>query len=99
RVTGRPDRLELLAQLVSGSTRLMPTEFERTLLPKDLRAFANRLDREAKESQELLDEGRALVEAVERLVCRLYGVPAELEEAVIEHAARRATTALPDELE
>ena len=99
RVTGRPDRLELLAQLVSGSTRLMPTEFERTLLPKDLRAFANRLDREANESQELLDEGRALVEAVERLVCRLYGVPAELEEAVIEHAARRVTTALPDELE
>jgi hypothetical protein len=98
-VTGHPDRLELLAQLVAGSARLMPAELEGTLLPKDLSAFRNRLERETKGVQELLDEGRALVEAVERLVCRLYDVPADLEEAVIEHAARRAAAALPEKVE
>lgn len=30
------------------------------------------------------------MEAAERLVCRLYGVPAELEEAVVRHAVERA---------
>jgi type I restriction-modification system DNA methylase subunit len=99
RVTGPPDRLELLAKLVAGSGRLMPAGLEGTLLPKDLGAFHSRLQREAQGIQELLDEGRALVEAVERLVCRLYGVSADLEEAVIEHAARRAAAALSDEIE
>jgi hypothetical protein len=49
--------------------------------------------------QEQRDEGRVLVEAAERLVCRLYNVPPDLEEAVIEHAARRAAAALPEKVE
>lgn len=37
-----------------------------------------------------LSDGRALVESVERLVCRLYGLPRELEDAVVDHAIARA---------
>jgi hypothetical protein len=95
-VSGPPDRLELLAKLAAGSSRLMPAGLESTLLPKDISAFRDRMQREANDIQERLDEARALVEAVERLGCRLYGVAADLEEAVIEHAAKRAAAALPD---
>jgi hypothetical protein len=34
-------------------------------------------------------------ETVERLVCRLYGVPPDLEDAIVAHAARRAAAAAP----
>jgi hypothetical protein len=96
RVTGSVERLDLLEELLTDSRRLMSADLEATLLPKDLGAFADRLSRESTEAQELLDEGRTLVEAVERLVCRLYGLPPDLEEAVIEHAARRAAAGVPE---
>ncbi len=38
----------------------------------------------------LMDDGRVLVEAAERIVCRLYGLSADLEDAVVDHAHRRA---------
>jgi hypothetical protein len=93
RVAGRPERVELVAALTRGAGRLTSAELEATLLPKDLTAFDRRREHEARETQELLDEGRTLVEAVEQLVCGLYGAPAELTEAVVEHAARRAARA------
>jgi len=47
--------------------------------------------------RDLLEEGRVLVEAVERLVCRLYGLPVDLEDGVVAHAVRRAARGLPAE--
>jgi hypothetical protein len=91
-VAGPAERVALLAQITQGVRGLMPAQLEAALLPKDTATFERRLEREARETQELLDEGRALVEAVERLVCALHRVPAELEEAVIAHAARRAAS-------
>jgi len=51
---------------------------------------SRRLEGTRLEVAELLDEGRILVEAIELLVCRLYDVPPDLEEAVLAHAAARA---------
>ena len=85
------------AVVLEGSKRLMPAGLEGTLLPRDLDAFGTFCDSRRTEVGELLEEGRVLVEAVERLVCRPYGVPVELEEAVVRHAAARAVAGLPAE--
>jgi len=45
----------------------------------------------------LLGEGRRLVEEIERLVCALYDLPAELTDAVVAHAVARAGSSLPDD--
>lgn len=84
-----PERLRVLDELVAGPS-LMPHELAGLLLPRDLSAFDDHLEERTREVAELLDEGRALVEAVERLVCGLYALPADLEEAVLAHAAHRA---------
>ena len=89
RVEGPAERLRVLDELVAGRS-LMPHELAGLLLPRDLSAFDDHLEERTREVAELLDEGRALVEAVERLVCRLYALPADLEEAVLAHAAHRA---------
>jgi len=96
RVRGSRERLGLLALLVAGRS-LMPRELETQVLPRDLGAFARHVETKRFEAKELLDEGRTLVEAVERLVCRLYGLPTDLEGAVIAHAARRAGSEMPAE--
>jgi type I restriction-modification system DNA methylase subunit len=95
RVSGPPDRIELLAALAAELAGPTPSSLASTAMPKDVHAFWDRLDRETRETQELLDEGRVLVETVERLVCRLYGVRPDLEDAIVAHAARRAATAAP----
>ncbi|MDQ3318645.1 MAG: hypothetical protein M3515_00035 [Actinomycetota bacterium] len=89
RVAGPAERLRVLDALVAGRS-LMPHELDGLLLPRDLGAFDRHAEERTREVAELLDEGRALVEAVERLVCRLYTLPPDLEEAVLAHAARRA---------
>jgi type I restriction-modification system DNA methylase subunit len=89
RVQGPADRLHVLDELVTGRS-LMPHELDGLILPRDLSAFDRHVEGKTHEVAELLDEGRALVEAVERLVCRLYALPPDLEEAVLAHAARRA---------
>ncbi|HEY8866265.1 MAG TPA: hypothetical protein VIM22_04975 [Solirubrobacteraceae bacterium] len=43
--------------------------------------------------QLLLQDGRLLVEAAERLVCRLYSMPRELEDEILAHATGRAERA------
>lgn len=96
-VRGPARRLELLGLLLEGGRRLMPADLEAILLPRDLDAFAGWRELRRTEVAELLEAGRVLVEAVERIVCRLYGVPPELEEAVVRHAAARAVAGLPAE--
>ena len=103
-----PDRLTVsrgravLATVMGTSARLDVLELAAkpdvaigaTLLPTDIAAFELQCSQAAEEVRELLTEGRRLVEEVERLVCGLYGLSAELTERVVEHAIRRAGNAL-----
>ena len=84
-VSGPAARLDLLELAVRGETAIAAT-----LLPTDVAAFAFECVQIASDVRNLLAEGRRLVEEVERLVCDLYGLPAELTERVVEHAVRRA---------
>ena len=86
RVEGDAATLDLLEAIVAASPERDPQEL---LLPKDSAALAALVDGRAREVRSLLDEGRRLVEEVERLVCALYGLAANLTEAVVEHAAAR----------
>ncbi|MEJ7786762.1 MAG: N-6 DNA methylase, partial [Solirubrobacteraceae bacterium] len=89
-VTGSPHLLTLLARLLHGRTGLRREDVERIELPGDPDAFSALVEDRQATVQRLLDEGRRLVEEAERLVCQLYDVPSELEEAVVAHAAQRA---------
>lgn len=92
-VTGPPELLTLLARLLHGRTGLRREAVERVELPSDSNAFSALVEDRQATVQTLLDEGRRLVEEAERLVCDLYDVPSELEEAVVAHAAQRALEA------
>ena len=96
RVEGPPDRVALLAELL-GSARLMPDDLRAARVPANLDAFKDEVARRQDEIDQLLDVGRRLVEGVERLVCRLYGVPAGLTELVIASAVTRSGTVASDE--
>jgi hypothetical protein len=61
-------------------------------MPANLEAFATEVARREGEIDDLLGIGLALVDAVERLVCKLYGVPDTLTDLVIESAVTRAGT-------
>lgn len=91
RVEGPNDRLAVLADVV-GSARLMPDDLGATSLPVSLDAFAAAVARRQHEVDDLLKEGRLLVEAVERLVCTLYGLPDALTELVVASAVTRSGT-------
>jgi hypothetical protein len=95
RVEGPAERLEFLKQAVGGS-RLAPDRLLSTLVPVDLVAYDTRVQTRQDEIDDLLERGRILVEAAERLVCRLYGVPDDLTEMVIESAVARAGTVATD---
>ena len=70
--------------------RLMPDDLRSVVLPIDLDAFAETLIARQNEIDGLLEAGRTYVEAVERLVCALYGLPDALTDRVIESAVARA---------
>ena len=92
RVVGEGRRLDLLEEIVGSA---MVGDVGSILLPRDLDAFDRDVAALATSVQGLLDEGRAKVEHVERLVCSLYGLDDDLTNAVVEHAvdrARRAST-------
>jgi hypothetical protein len=91
RVEGPPDRLALLASVV-GSARLMPDDLRSAKLPLSLGALAARVAARQREIDDLLLKGRALVESVERLVCRLYDLPDSLTDLVVQSAVSRAGT-------
>lgn len=86
-IDGPAARLDLVEELLGGKA---PDDLPGLLLPAVLESFERLVSGKAAAVQGLLDEGRRLVEQLERLVCALYEVPAELTEDVIEHAVRRA---------
>jgi hypothetical protein len=89
-IEGPAERLELLERVVAGRSQLMPDDLAGTLLPRDRAAFDAWTAEQVATVGGLLEAGRVMVELAERLVCRLYGLPAELEAAVVDHAVRRA---------
>jgi len=91
RIEGPDDRLALLARVI-GSARLMAQDLRAARLPVSLELFATQIAGRQREVDELLLDGRLLVESVERLVCRLYGLPDGLTELVIGSAVARAGT-------
>jgi hypothetical protein len=90
RVDGPAAKLMVLAELVGDQTRLMPAEFLALEVPRSIDDFHSGVESAQAEVERLLADGRALVEAAERLVCALYAVPAELADEVVTHAAARA---------
>ena len=91
-VTGDPKRLDLLEELVGGRA---PDDLFALVLPRDV-AQLDRLATERKKLvEDLLAEGRKLVERVERLVCALHDLPDELTEEVVAHAVARAAGSEP----
>ncbi len=91
RIEGPRARLELLADLI-GSARRMPEDLRAARVPVDLAAFAADVAGRQNQIDELLDTGRRLVEAVERLVCRLYAVPDPLTDLIVASAITRSGT-------
>ncbi|MGI8440560.1 MAG: HsdM family class I SAM-dependent methyltransferase [Thermoleophilaceae bacterium] len=99
RVTGAPERLRQVEMAVGGNKRLLPDDLLRLPLPRDAEVFASTVAAREAEVHGLMDHGRLLVEAAERIVCRLYRVPPDLEDAVIDHAHRRAASRSTSETE
>lgn len=93
RVQGPPERLDLLAELLESERRLLPADLKQAVLPRDVTAFEQGMESERLAVEQLLDSGRILIEAAERLVCRLYGAPSELEDEVVAHAVARTAPA------
>ncbi len=93
RVTGPTERLDLLEQLLASRV----DDVGAVLLPRDLAVLEAAEGEAVAAATTFLLEGRRLVEEVERLVCGLYDAPAELTEAVVEHAVARAARGLPAE--
>ncbi len=89
-VEGPLEKLLLLAQLCQGLNRPVPADLLKVELPRDVEQYKSAVERAEAEVGSLLDEGRQLVEAAERLVCALYAVPKELEDEVVAHAIARA---------
>lgn len=88
RIVGDQTRLDLLERILDGKTDELVAD---TRLPKDAAAFAAQIEERRKVVQGLLEEGRELVERVERLVCAIYDVPDDLTEQIVAHAIRRST--------
>lgn len=85
----------LLGELLAPHKKLMPADLLATDVPRDVESFREGLDDSGADVAELLAQGRALVEAAERLVCALYGVPADLEDDVVAHAVARTKVTDP----
>ena len=91
RIEGPSDRLALLLDVVAGG-QLTPEDLLSVKLPVSVRKLDEHLERRQSEVDALLESGRKLVETIERLVCRIYGVPDDLTELVIASATSRAGT-------
>jgi len=88
RIVGDRARLDLLERILDGKADELVAD---TRLPKDAAAFAEQIEERRKVVQRLLEEGRELVERVERLVCAIYDVPDDLTEQVVSHAIGRSS--------
>ena len=94
RIAGEGRRLDLLQEIVGTRTA---DDAVKLLLPKDMDGFDGAAAALTAEVRSLLTEGREKVERVERLVCALYGLDADLTDAVVEHAVARAKRSMsPD---
>lgn len=71
----------------------MPADLSETEVPRSIETFQTLVEKAQAEVQGRLAEGRALVEAAERLVCALYAVPVDLENEVVAHAVARSKAA------
>jgi hypothetical protein len=97
-VEGPRERLELLLRTLAANGRLMGDDLRTARVPVSLDAFERAVAQRQGEIQRLLDDGRTLVEVVERLVCALYAMPDTLTERVIASAVSRAgSTGTDDE--
>jgi hypothetical protein len=90
RVDGPRPKLMLLCELLGDDAKAMAAGLLATEVPRAVDSFHTAVDSAKAEVEELLGTGRALVEAAERLVCALYGVPPEMEDEVVAHAVARA---------
>lgn len=94
-VTG-PERRLAFVLLSARDPKMLSEDLKQVPLPKQMSELEKLLDVRAAEIDGILQSGRRLVEAAERLVCRLYGVSREIEDAVIAHAIERAGSRMPD---
>jgi hypothetical protein len=94
-VDGPAERLDVVANALAPGD--VAADLLSVLVPKDMAV----LDGAAASAQStidvLLDRGRVLVEAVERLVCALYHVDPRLTDLVVESAVARAGTVAADD--
>lgn len=93
RVNGPKEKLMLLEALLDGAGRLMPADLVGAEVPRSTETFKVLVEKAQAEVETRLAEGRALVEAAERLVCALYAVPTDLENEVVAHAVARSKAA------
>jgi hypothetical protein len=93
-VSGSAQRLDLLQSLIGDGS---VSDVGSIILPRDAATFAAKREAVLTEVQILLQQGRELVERIERLVCALFDVPDELADEVVEHAVTRAAAGAPME--
>ena len=93
RVDGPREKLMVLGEVIGDAKKPMPADLLAAEVPRDTAAFRAEVEGSKAEVGDLLERGRILVEAAERLVCALYAVPKELEDAVVAHAVARAKAA------
>jgi hypothetical protein len=92
RIKGPAMKLVLLAELCRTLDRPMPADLLKVEVPRDVDLYKEKVTSASSEVQLLLQEGRQLVEAAERLVCALYVIPKDLEDEVVAHAVARASS-------
>lgn len=83
-------RLAMLTDAIAAGTPLTAADVLALRVPVDPAAYEQRIAATSGEIARLLEDGRRLVESVERVVCRLYDVDEALERAVIAHAVTRS---------
>jgi len=93
-VEGPRELLEILHAVLDGR-RVTPDELRATVLPADLDAFRAFAQQRTALVAGLVRDGRLLVEAAERVVCKLYAVPPALTADVVAHAVSRANRRTP----
>lgn len=95
RLEGPIDKVMLLSEVLSGLGRLTSPDLLKVELPRDIDGFRERVESASADVVALLAEGRILVEAAERLVCAIYGVPPDLTDEVVAHAVARTRAFTP----
>jgi hypothetical protein len=93
-IRGPKERLDLVEALIGDGNI---ADASAVLVPKDGAEFIKARSECAAQVDGLLREGRELVEKIERLVCAVYGLSAELTDEVVAHAVLRAGSSQPSD--